>query len=521
MQLQRLKSTELYEVKFDHQGCEVEICFFSVNNTNFNMILTGGYHNPTATNRMFLKMMNAANNHSSMESIGFIGFLTTDDITTVKECIEICFQKLKNRVKFIEQQMKEINAIEAMIPGEIIGEIVYKYFNNEVKAANAKSPPQSFSSRFSRTRKPKEQIVDLTDVDEEMPNVNNIDIPDELFYDVCCSDVSDIDPLFGHFAGEKKNKLNEEVNRWCLESDFGMYPDDHEKCPPLKKLQEKLKDLLKETQKHELNEFKFMKEHNVSMSYDENPSEHPSTSQYNIQFLNRTDAVKYYENKATEDRGSIKDTRRTLSPQLGRNWDHSLRLNFDTKTKNKRILDPEDYQKIEEDKRNKKQKQRFSDPKLPKFPGFTIPKKVPSPEKGFSPSVVSTSPSIYARKPIHDAIKNSSKIQQSDRNVKMLSTFLTGPPKCEPSPDGYMRISRESDRSSLEVVKSLADKVETIVLDKDDENENSDMNNNGQRPRKIFHDFETPKETPKKNKIFTTKKPSKPDFQAKRNGGCQ
>lgn len=522
MELQSLKQTELYEVKFDHQGCEVEIYFFSVNNTNFNMILTGGYYNPYATNHMLLKLMNAANNHNSMDSIGFIGVFTADQTSTVKECIERAFQTLKNRVKTIEQQLKEIKKIDAMLPSKTIEDIVYQYFNDEFKAPQPKSPPESLSSRFLRPRKPNEQMVDLTDVDEETPNVNNIEVPDELFYDVCCSEASDNDPLFGHFAGEEKNKLKEEVKRWSLESDFAMYPDDHEKCPNLRGLQEKIEDILKEKKRNEL---KFMKEQAVSMSHVENPVDRPSTSEYNIKSLNDTEAMKYYKNKAAEDRDSIKVIKRnpiSSQPQLGRGWDHSRNLTIDVtpRTSLKRILDAEDYQKLEEDKKNKKQKQRLTLPELSKFVNYTIPKKFRSPDIGFSPSVVSSSPSLYARRPIHDIIKNRSSNKLSAQSEKMISTFYEGPPKCETPPAGYLGIHRGAKRSSFEV-ESLADKVENIDLVGDDENKNSDVNNNGQRQRKALYNIETPK----KNKIFTTKQQSKqdskPDFHAKRNGGRQ
>lgn len=513
MQFQRLKSSELFKVSSEDQGCEMEIFFYRVDVLNFNMIFTGGYLNPVATNDMLLKIMNAANQYDFMDSIGFVGVFNNDNFTTVKECIKKAFKILLKRIKLIDKQQKEINEINQMS----VSDIISKYFDNSPpKPPQAAEPEPSLYSRILRKRKPKEELVDLTETEDENLKRSDDEVSDDFFFETCCSELLDDEnddfsfnkylSSWGHQA--EKAKPHEvafvDVRSWLLKEKFEKYPEEYPVNDPLAEQQETLK-------RKENDERIFTKNQRTAAYSTENKASISQRSQSDTRPLRNTSAMVHYLEKADRDFNKPNTSQNNQqSPQLGRGWtDRNQKLVFDIRRKSK-LLDDKDF----DDLNSQKQKRSVDQAKVPKFSQsqswFQIPKKDKrSPERGFSQSVVSKSPmSDYKRRPIHEHPNTTERYPT--RSEKILANLKL--PGISSPKVSALSARSQSQHQSVHVTE-LVGQVEIINLDKEDEDENNDSNNNRSESRKraLYNPVQAPT---KPYKIFTTKTP-KPSFGKK------
>lgn len=518
-------------------GCEAEIYFYYGDDPNSNMILTDGYFNPVATNYLVVKMMTGANDHTFMEKICFIGVLSGDNTTTVNKCIEKAFKMLMKRCEFIEQQKIEGKKMNSMSDRHVIESD--NFFDHSEEDPKEIDSPKRFS-RILRNHKTKKTVtVDLTDGDED--KTGDEEITDELYFDVCCSEILEIGPSLedcydasikglSHEWDEKSDtsKTHIKATDTCL-AERWLSSEDLKKFPFRYKIEIADEDVIREPSKN------IAKQGKACSS---------TSSRYLLQeSLNETKAMNHYNKKAEEDRSDfrlnqlLKDKECCTTPEhteLSRSPDRrcgSLNINITPRTVSKSNLFTDEELKKNEEATKKRLKQSsnaskrcYAKPELPKFmdiKDFQIPKKdFRSPDRGITPSVISQSPChISGRRSIHDDNTTSSITKYHGRSKESNLKKMMMPMESDTfSPSNYSpRSEAKAPQRAPNQVNRLADRVEVIDLDKDDEEEeNSDVNNNGQHKRRRLLSIDQPNANNlKKNRIFVTKQ-RKPEYQYKK-----
>lgn len=86
--LKHIQSRELLDVKFNYEGCEVELFFYHHNGIDTSLLFATDYYSQHYTEMLMMKIMNSSRQHNIMDNIGFIGIFGMDKYSIVKSCIK-------------------------------------------------------------------------------------------------------------------------------------------------------------------------------------------------------------------------------------------------------------------------------------------------------------------------------------------------------------------------------------------------------------------------------------------------
>lgn len=545
MDLQRLEVKHLFDVKFNQENCNAAIYFFAPNFESYlsskafpqmlQMIFTSGYFNPEALSQMFGVTINVD------EEIGFIGVISSDNKEAVRKCIEKAVKAFKNRVKAFESGGKSVEHIEAMT----IEEVCEKYFPDRTETKNVertKPEPDVFHRYPFRFLRPKSDLVDLTDCDEEVAEDNeHHSISSSAFLEACCSDSSslisftpkdlDIDEdmmkklIQPPADGEKLQKFLAEVD-----PDLIIDPDEYqietrtldELSREFKKLADEVKQREKEDYVQHCDEPVIPQKQVTHRPNDSKVTQRPRTSQQSTlnSFLDKDfkagpSTSPSFRNIRESDHGMSSN-----DPQLARgiDWNATPVINL-TRTIKSKLLDAKDFEKLNQKHSlpsmskppSNQTKMSFSTQStIPQCALPRIPKKTSqSPERHQSKSVVEKSPefAIKSRPPIH-APRFSQPSNFGNRGSQMLQmvskhnqSMIDPSSPCGYDPRNFLKpLGRNVNHTPPSVRTFIDDRMEVHeqeIIDVDDEN------NNGNR-RKLLK-IEPPAPPQRNYRIFTHK----------------
>lgn len=207
--LKKIKLNDIFLVSFESHDCDVEFCFFNVenNNKNPNYVFTAGYLNSLISQKFKLQFID--------ENIGYIGIISEDNRKTLDWCVPIIIDKLK-------EHLCEKNAKNYV--NELLGE------------------PRTYRISSKSKTGLKESVVDLT---ERVVNdrINSIELLEQFRDEIECSSIDssccDIPIVYDKELKTWQNGWDEQclkhktVNRdailnWIEYSDFTCLPDPEE-----------------------------------------------------------------------------------------------------------------------------------------------------------------------------------------------------------------------------------------------------------------------------------------------------
>ncbi|CAO1412150.1 unnamed protein product [Diamesa tonsa] len=153
--LKKIKLNDIFLVSFESHDCEVEFCFFDVenNNTNPNYVFTNGYLNFPISQRFKLQFID--------ENIGYIGIISEDNRNILEWCVPIIIEKLKDH-------LNAKNAINYV--NDLLGE------------------PRSYRKSSRDRRDSKEVVVDLTER-VVIDRINSIELLEQFRDEIECSSI--------------------------------------------------------------------------------------------------------------------------------------------------------------------------------------------------------------------------------------------------------------------------------------------------------------------------------------------
>lgn len=532
MELKQKVSRDLFEVSFVHEGCEVEIYFYTYENDNHSMLFSAGYLNNIATDSLVIKLTVAANQYASDEKIGFIGILSDDHFTRVERCVDMAFQVWLKHVKMVESLKKEASMVEKIVERDDFAIL----FDTSCQIKD--SLPEE--RNFRRSRRAKNPFVDLTAIVEEEEEHDEVEVADESFLDVVCSEIlSEGKVSFCRLGWDERVEDEmlsipvqdkELFDFWLNSQDFLSYPNEYETVPSLQVLKLQMDDI---TMTADVGAFTTEQRtaRLEKIAARANNTALPGHSQR----WESTSASQHYIQKASRDRGdfnqagSFQNRNTSREPQLGRGIEPGgsliLRLDRDFKSPlpKSKLFERKDFQNIK--KRLNYSDDEHSQSSIPKYhtekkvfsDGFKIPRKERSPERSSNPSPLP----VYSRPSINSLTPTTlNRISRTDRIMANVAMPVAG---SADSPSGYDfrhqdRLRGASERKKEEVINLIDDeKDDAIQIDDDDEN--SDVNNNdnkSQYSKRKLYNPQSPQE-PKRNRIFKTKEPgrnhySKPNF---------
>ena len=153
--LKKIKLNDIFLVSFESHDCEVEFCFFDVenNNINPNYVFTAGYLNIPISQRFKLQFYD--------ENIGFIGIISEDSRNILEWCVPIIIEKLKDHLS-VKNAENYVN--------DLLGE------------------PRSYRTSSRSKTGSREAVVDLTER-VVTDRINNNELLEQFRDEIECSSI--------------------------------------------------------------------------------------------------------------------------------------------------------------------------------------------------------------------------------------------------------------------------------------------------------------------------------------------
>jgi hypothetical protein len=549
MDLQHKKMNDLFQFKCNHEAYAVEIYFYT-QGSGSNMLFTSGYMNPEASGELFLKICSVG---ALIDNVGFIGVISGDNRIKVKDIIMMAKKAVQRRVKSFKNGAKSVEDIDAMTTDEV-GE---KFFPDHTGNQPKKDPvKEENKSRFSfRLRKPKTDLVDLTCVEEEEKSEEggNVSVCSSLFYKTCCSDMEgSLEGSSSEMTDDKEKVPNKVIHPpfdeehfldhflYREDKDFIVDPEDNlMQTMSLEAMQadfaERLASIYQNQEDDEKRQNKQWREENStktsffrtfhddsSVTRRQNSRKTESSTGKSQQSTVKDHFKMSFGNvSSTSSRNENNPSSSSLSsPKLGRGIDPKKDV-INLSEKKSRLLDTEDYDKLEKQKRESTTP-KFYQPSLsfsssqPIPPNFTIPKKTSrSPVHGPSPSILEKSPntSVKARPSINS--RTSAYSSGGERGAMMVTMALKRlPTKLVDKVESPCRRYDPRDmaeplgvRRTPQSIEGFIDGIkdqEIINLDGGSDSDEENKKKNGKHKRKLL-EIEPPSTTT--NRIFKSKQP--------------
>ncbi|CRK98952.1 CLUMA_CG012080, isoform A [Clunio marinus] len=431
MDLYKKKYSELFEVKFVHEGCEVEMYFFTKTDKDETFVMSCGAQNVLATEQIedFLQSSNTLGNIVEYR-LCCIGNISDNSYKMSEECVEVALGILQSHLEFLREQKKELSRVRKMNKEEIEKEIDEECFS-------IPSEEKSASKRFSKRNRSKSTYVDLTTDGEDKTGfvetnlmVTSIMAWEEYSWFCYTSDVeveSVCDETLKTIPNTKRRYKNDKENDiWDFIRQLGIDDDKDEEEEIYESLSEneknKFKSLSETLQRQDyalfrkniqshlkqvkgvMNIIEMKKnERNLNNSRISVKSQTPKTPQTNI-IEKKPKETNKGESHISEDYKAPKASRiklkTSIQPLLGRGLDPSKCLIFSLE---------QDYKKNDSK----------SDNNFGYFENFTSSSSISSPRDNSSSFNTSFVPKF-----------NSTEIIQNEKNSPTAKSFLFSDIKC-------------------------------------------------------------------------------------------